>query len=94
MINAFKEKGLVPKEADKDKNKAYEVDVILLMHKMKVTFDLNVANVNGVTGAKIAEEVEDLGFGAELIGEHRVQKKSEGDEEMGRAAADDANKVK
>ena len=61
MIGAFKDKGLVPKDGD---SKKYEVDVILLMHKMKITFVESVAVQNGVTGAGIADEVECIGFGA------------------------------
>ena len=55
---AFKDKGLV-----NDKS----VNVILLVHKMKITFFKDQARVANVTPEQIIEEVEDLGFGAKLI---------------------------
>lgn len=65
MINEFKEKGLIYQD---DK---YQVSVILLMHKMKITFDQDLASAFEVDIRTVVEEVESLGFGAELITEHK-----------------------
>lgn len=65
MINEFKNKGLVYQD---DK---YQVSVVLLMHKMKITFDKETASAYEVNVQSVIEEVECLGFGAELINEHK-----------------------
>ena len=65
MKNIFGSKGLLPKEGP-DSGK-FHIDVVLLLHKMCIVFDKAKAEENGVTAAAIIDEVEDLGFGAELI---------------------------
>ena len=58
-LNAeFKNKGLVD-----DKS----VNVILLVNKMKITFYKQIAEKHSIDADRVAEEVEDLGFGAKLI---------------------------
>ena len=57
LTSAFKDKGLA-----KD-----GVSVILLVHKMKVTFEKQALDKNGITPEAIISEVEDLGFDAKLI---------------------------
>ena len=42
------------------------------MHKMKVTFQQDVARKSGVTPEMIAEEVEDLGFEATYLNTYEV----------------------
>lgn len=70
MKNEFSDKGLV----FDDKTKTHAVSVILLMHKMKITFHKGKAEQSKVTPSKIADEVEDLGFGAELINTTELRK--------------------
>ena len=53
------------------------VNVVLLMHKMKIIFYKQLSITNKVTGQGVADEVEDLGFGAELINTFEVQQESE-----------------
>ena len=65
------EKGLSSSFADKGLVKD-GISVILLMHKLKCIFYQEAASKSKVTPASIIEEVEDLGFGAELIAEHAV----------------------
>ena len=67
LVNAFKGKGLA-KEAD-----GFAVSVVLLMHKMRVTFLKAEAHLHSVTPDAIAAEVEDLGFGAKLVAEHAIK---------------------
>ena len=62
MKNEFKDKGLVC-----DENGTFQVSVVLLMHKMKISFYKSVAELNGIDHKRIADEVEDLGFGATLL---------------------------
>lgn len=40
---------------------------MLLVNKMRICLDKAEAEANGVTAEAIVDEVEDLGFGAELI---------------------------
>ena len=71
MLNEFKTKGLViagegeTGKEDKD-GKKYSVSVILLMHKMKISFYKKIAQSNNIDEKRIIDEVEDLGFGAEM----------------------------
>ena len=58
LKNAFSDKGLLETDG---------VSVVLLMHKMRVQFYKNQIAIHNITPQKIADEVEDLGFGAELI---------------------------
>lgn len=67
LITAFKGKGLA-KEGD-----GFAVSVVLLMHKMRVTFLRAEAHLHSVTPDAIATEVEDLGFGAKLVAEHAIK---------------------
>jgi len=67
LVNAFKGKGLA-KEAD-----GFAVSVILLMHKMRITFLKAEAHLHSATPDAIAAEVEDLGFGAKLVAEHAIK---------------------
>ena len=71
MISAFKDKGLIQID------EKYQVSVILLMHKMKITFDQATVDELDIKPQIIADEVEDLGFGAELVAEHRSEEKNE-----------------
>ena len=48
------------------------------MHKMKISFYENKATDNSITAETIVSEVEDLGFGAKLIAEHRLQPEQSG----------------
>ena len=73
ITSEFKDKGLV---FDKEQNR-YMVNVVLLMHKMKIIFYKQLSITNKVTGQGVADEVEDLGFGAELINTFEVQQESE-----------------
>ena len=66
MKNIFAGKGLLPAD-DHDSSGKYQIDVILLLHKMCIIFDKAKMEENGVTPETIIDEVEDLGFGAELI---------------------------
>ena len=43
------------------------LNVILLVHKMKVEFYKNFAQQHKITDKTVIEEVEDLGFGASLL---------------------------
>jgi hypothetical protein len=65
----FKDKGLV-REGEKDDQ--YSVSVILLMHKMKISFNKKVARQHSVDENKIISGVEDLGFGAELLNTYEL----------------------
>ena len=60
----FKEKGLVEDQG---------VSVVLLMHKMRVSLYKQKALLNKIDSVAIVNEVEDLGFGAELIGTHEIE---------------------
>ena len=67
--NEFKDKGLV---YDQDQ-KRYMVNVILLLHKMKVTFYKQKSQSFKVNGKLICDEVEDLGFGCQLVNTFELQ---------------------
>ena len=69
MKNEFKDKGLIYEESKKE----FAVNVILLMHKMKIVFWKEKAKDCKITARKIADEVEDLGFGAELINQNEIK---------------------
>jgi len=60
----FKDKGLIVENDSKDK---YAVSVILLMHKMKISFNSKIARQHSVDENKIISEVEELGFTAQLL---------------------------
>lgn len=60
----FKDKGLIEEQG---------VSVVLLMHKMRVSLYKQKALLNKIDPVAIANEVEDLGFGAELIGTHEIE---------------------
>ena len=63
LTSEFKEKGLVT-----DSNmENHGVSVVLLMHKMRISFYKSKMESHGITPESIASEVEDLGFGAELM---------------------------
>lgn len=86
LRHEYKDKGLV---CD---NGVYQVSVVLLMHKMKISFRREEAEQHGVTAGKIAEEVEDLGFGASLINTYEVDNELNSsnlniDEEAGKSPA-------
>ena len=81
MINEFKNKGLVQNEqsdksaASKTSNakcEEYSVSVILLMHKMKISFYKKIAQINKIDGNRIADEIEDLGFGAKVTNTYEL----------------------
>ena len=73
LTAAFKDKGLV---MDKDQDNS-GVNVVLLMHKMRITFYKDTSEHHSVTADLIASEVEDLGFGAELLNKYELIGKSE-----------------
>ena len=66
LTSEFKNKGLA------HENDGFAVNVVLLMHKMRITFLKELAEANMVTPNVIVSEIEDLGFGAELIAEHAI----------------------
>lgn len=70
MRNEFKDKGLVLTNAE---SREYSVNVILLMHKLKISFYKNIATSNGIDYKRVISEVEDLGFGAELLNTYEMQ---------------------
>ena len=81
LTAAFKDKGLVQDPTQDNSG----VNVVLLMHKMRITFFKDTSEIQGVTAESIASEVEDLGFGAELINRYELLGKSE----QGSARGDD-----
>lgn len=62
LKNEFKDKGVVGDEKD-----GYEINVILLVHKMKISFYKSAIKQYNIDAKQIASEVEELGFGAEHI---------------------------
>ena len=64
LTSEFKSKGLVPKEASEENT---GVSVVLLMHKMRIAFHKELALKHKIDANSVISEVEDLGFGAELI---------------------------
>lgn len=68
LKSEFKEKGLA---MDLEKG-TYDVNVVLLMHKMRIVFEKDKAMECNVTSEKIIEEIEDLGFRAKLIKKHEL----------------------
>ena len=70
MINEFKNKGLV--KTEEGEKPEYNVSVILLMHKMKISFYKKMAEVNKIDGNRIADEIEDLGFGASVTNTYEL----------------------
>ena len=63
LTSAFKNRGLLV-----DSNKEHSgVHVILLMHKMRISFYKDIMEESGVNQQSIIDEVEDIGFGATLI---------------------------
>ena len=42
------------------------------MHKMKISFNKSISEQNGVDANKVADEVEDLGFGATLVNTYEM----------------------
>jgi hypothetical protein len=67
------EKGLSYEFKDKGLVKEQGVSVVLLMHKMRVSLYKSKAMLNKIDPVAIANEVEDLGFGAKLIGTHEIE---------------------
>ena len=73
----FKSKGLLVENQDevnknKDVAKRYGINVILLMHKMKISFYKNLSYQHKIDENKIIEEVEDLGFGAKFTKQYEL----------------------
>lgn len=68
MKSEFKNKGLA---MDPEKG-THDVNVVLLMHKMRIVFDKGVAEESNVTAEMIIDEVGDLGFTAKLIKKHEL----------------------
>ncbi len=64
LTHEFKNKGLIEDQG---------VSVVLLMHKMRVSLYKEKALENKIDPEAIANEVEDLGFGAEIIGTHEIE---------------------
>ena len=78
MINEFKNKGLIKADEGQDgkvdaSGDKYGVSVILLMHKMKISFYKKIAQANKIDEKTVIEEVEDIGFGAELLNIYELQ---------------------
>lgn len=48
------------------------LNVILLMHKMKISFYKEEAQINKITSEKIIDEVEELGFNATLLNTYEL----------------------
>ena len=48
------------------------LNVILLMHKMKISFYKEEALKNNIDSSKIVEEVEELGFNATLLNTYEL----------------------
>ena len=84
MKNIFASKGLAKKKEASAANEDYQIDVILLLHKMRITFYKEEAERCGVSPDAIVDEVEDLGFGAELIGEEVDESCNIGDKKQGK----------
>ena len=66
LTSEFKNKGLA------QENDGFAVNVVLLMHKMRITFHKELAEANMITPNVIVSEIEDIGFEAELIAEHAI----------------------
>ena len=64
----FKNKGLI---YDTTKHK-YEVNVALLMHKMRIIFDEESLNKHNIDSDAIVSEVEDLGFDASFLNKFQM----------------------
>ena len=58
----FKDKGLVCNDKDE-----YSLSVILLVHKLKISFYKSQMLQHNIDKDKIISEVEDLGFGASIL---------------------------
>ena len=48
------------------------LNVILLMHKMKISFNKDEAEKSKITSEKIIDEVEELGFNATLLNTYEL----------------------
>jgi len=70
---AFAKKGLV-QDASRENS---GVNVVLLMHKMRIAFYKETMNQHKVTPADVVTEVEDLGFDASLLNTFELQAASE-----------------
>ena len=62
LKSEFKDRGLVHNEKE-----GYSISVILLVHKLKISFYKSAIIKFNIDKDKIISEVEDLGFGAELL---------------------------
>jgi hypothetical protein len=62
LKSEFKDRGLVHNEKE-----GYSISVILLVHKLKISFNKSASIRFDIDKDKIISEVEDLGFGAELL---------------------------
>ena len=55
----------------------HEVSIVLLMHKMVVTFDLQTYEKKEITPEEICEEVEMIGFDCELTHISEIQQETQ-----------------
>mmetsp|Transcript_32222 Transcript_32222/g.49289 ORF Transcript_32222/g.49289 Transcript_32222/m.49289 type:complete len:252 (+) Transcript_32222:96-851(+) len=76
LLSEFKGKGLLNEKS---------VNVMLLVHKLRITFKKQLASDHNITPETIINEVEDLGFGARLL--HKFEQE-EGHETERQGASD------
>ena len=74
LTSAFEDKGLVKAEHGKENS---GVNVVLLMHQMRISFYKENADRHKVNSETIIHEVEDLGFGATMLEKFEIAAGSE-----------------